>query len=199
MPGSHRTLPPLPEAVHVRIVQRHLGVEPADRPALGAQPKAHLRLLTSDDRRVVAPHVCECLGPKERVAAAGLRGADGRVPLHVGQRVVDAGFGKALTPSAADNRESFIGFERRPCRLNPIGPNLAITIDELNEPEAGQDFPEPCKPLVAGAGRGEGHRKIKLDDLHAQRTRKVATVVRRTRIHIHHTIRAADERSQTRA
>ena len=182
--GAEGAAPPLAEAGQGRVVAGHLGVEALDPPAPEAQALAEVRLLPGDQRRVEAAGLAEGRDPHQGVPAAGEGGADGGVPLQVAQEVVGGGAGLALAPAAADHGQAGVGEEGRPGGLQPVGDDLAVAVDELDEGRARHDGQQPVGPRVAGAGRGERGVAIQLDDLGAGAAGEVEAAVGRAGVHV---------------
>ena len=75
-------------------MQRHLGVEPPDPPALAAQSAGKARALRPRSAAGRTPPTLHGAGPHQRIAAAGLGLAHGRVPFRVDQPIPDRGLGE---------------------------------------------------------------------------------------------------------
>ena len=165
MSGAARAAPPLAEAVDVGIVERHLGIDAPDRPAPASKPEAELGLFPRDERGVVAAHFVKRRDPHQRVAAAGLRLADGRIPFGIDQTIVDRRLGKAFAPAPTDHGRAGGRVEEVAGRFDPAGLNLAIAVDELDIGRRQRIRLGGCQTGVSGAGGGEALRGIESHDL----------------------------------
>ena len=179
-----RAAPPLREPGHVHVVPGHLGVQAEDLPAVPAQSQAELGLFAGDDRRVVARRAAEGRRPDHRVAAAGVGLADRRVPLEVGQAVVDRLVAVPLAAAAGDDGDVRPSREGRDGPLQPAGRHLAVAVDELDQRDLRGDVLQPLEAGVARPGRRERDREVQLDDLRPQRPGQLDAAVGRARIDV---------------
>jgi hypothetical protein len=153
-------------------VQGHVRIDAQDHLALGPHAPAEVRFLAADQARIEAPDLLECLRPHQRIAAAGLRLSDRRVPLDVAQPVVDRRVAEALAPAAADDDRVGSRRQRLHPRLDPARLQLAVPVDELHEPELRPELAQVLPALVACARSREGDRHVELDHLHAHPARQ---------------------------
>src|SRR5882672_1926986 len=189
-------LPPLAEAGHVGVVQRHLRVHAQDLPPFLSQADAELGLLSRDQVRRESADLLEGRDAHLGVAAAGLRRAHRRVPLHVAKPVVDRRPGAALAAAAADDAQLRI---RRQLALGPLHPgrrDLAVAVGELHELHPRVQRGEPLEARVAGPCGREGESHVEFDDLDALRARPRDAAVARSGVDVDDGPPAPDDRGQ---
>jgi colanic acid/amylovoran biosynthesis glycosyltransferase len=191
--------PPLSKPSHGRVVKGHLGVDPEHLPAALTHAQAEIRLLAGDQIGVVPPHLLDGGDAHEGVAAAGIRVAHGRVPLHVAEAVVDRRLGVALATPATHDGELRIGEELSLGRLQPAIRDDAIAVDELDQLQLGRGVAKSREPAVSGAGRRERNRSVELDDERPHLFGQRHATVRRAGVHVHDRRGAPGERREAAA
>src|SRR5262245_7482065 len=83
--AAHHPAPPLIEAHHRCVMERHLGFEPPQAPASGAQPDAKFGLLAGDQTVAVSIDSSEGLDPHHHVTAKCPDLASRSVPFLIAQ------------------------------------------------------------------------------------------------------------------
>ena len=151
-----RAPPPLAEARHGGVVQRHLVVQPPDAPARRAQPHAQLGLLAGDQIVAKSAHGRERVDAhhRRRRRTHALRPPARPTP----DRTASC---RSIAPDSA--RAAAHTRRRRPHarpgRRPPARPafdQLAVAVDELHIGKIGSDLPQAPEAGIAGAGRREG-------------------------------------------
>ena len=130
--GPNRAPPPLPKAGHGHVVQRHLGVDPNQNPAVFLEPQTQLNVLAHQNRRVEAAGLTKCIDADHDVAVRAIDLADGHVPLQVGQAVVARLLRMALAPSTRHQPDFRPLLEHAHPLLEPSVDHFAVAVDELH-------------------------------------------------------------------
>ena len=102
--------PPLAEAGHGRIMQRHIGLQSYDPPLLGPQSHAKLRLFASDETVAIAIDVLQSGSPHHDIATASESIAGRTIPLPIAELIVDRPIGKSFSPPAKYGGNVFVRF-----------------------------------------------------------------------------------------
>ena len=182
--AAHVPSPPLAEPRHGGVMQRHLRLDPPDRPAGPAQPDAELGFFAGNEIVAVAPDAPQGIRPHHHVAAAGARRAARHVPFGVADAIVDRTVRVAL--AAAAEHGAGIGplFEKFEGLPRPGRPELAIAVDELDEWQVRLELHELAKSRVARAGSGKAEAHVERDHLGALAARPCDRAVVRSGIDI---------------
>ena len=143
------SFPPLAESGHCDVVQGHLGVDPKNDPAALSEPDAQVGLFAGDQRGIVPADLPEGIATSQDVAAAVFGFANRRVPLEVSQAIVDRLLGVALAATSGDGGDIVALFEYPLAVIHPAFGDLAVTVDELDEPIGRIDLLQASKPFVA--------------------------------------------------
>jgi hypothetical protein len=149
---------------HSGIMNDHLGVDPQDAPAALAQPETQFRFLARNEARVEASNFLEGVNPRHEATPAALSVPDGRVQLDIAEQVVAGSPREALATPAAHDRYIIEPLKFGLRAFEPAGNDLTVAIEELHPRKVGLKSEEVPEPSIACPGRGEGPRKIKLDD-----------------------------------
>lgn len=153
---SARALPPLRERCHSRVVDGHLVSNAVNLPAVAAKAVAEVGLLAGNERGVKTSGALEGRRAHEGVAPARAGLADGGVPFHVAQLVVDGSLGVALAATSADNSNFGMVVEVAGGQSQPSSLKLAVAIDELDKGGSRRVLHETLEPGVAGPRRRKG-------------------------------------------
>ena len=120
-------------------MQRHLLVESTDLPPRVTQPDAELGFLAGDQCGIKPVDAGKGCGTHYGVTATGRAVANRSVPLEVAEIVVDGGVREAFAPPPASHRVVLVrGKKLFGCR-QPIGDDLAVSIDEHDELHVGHE------------------------------------------------------------
>ena len=184
MAAASRSSPPLREPDDVRVMKRHLRVDPLDPPALLAHSQAHVRLLAGDHRLAITADRAQGCRAEQRDAAARRRIADRDVPFDIAQRVVRRPIRAPLAQSAEDRGKVRVACNRALRTREPSPIDLAIAIDGLDIGEVRVVGEQGIDAGVARACCREGGRHRQLDDRDAARTRRSDAAVARSRIDV---------------
>ena len=171
VPGSFRAFPKLAEPGHRDIVQSHFSVNPQNYPIILSQADAQLRLLTGNQRRIIATDSPKCFDSDHRVTATVFDLAYGRIPFNIGQTIVNGSIRISLATTPADDDDLRTTLDYCSGTLKPAGHHLTITIDKLNESYPRIKFNEPRKAHVSPASHCEWQRQVKLNHIRTQSTR----------------------------
>jgi len=185
VPAPFGARPPLPDGVHVRVVQRGRAIEAKELAPTRAQADPDLFVLARDEARVVATDLAQRGGADHDVATEARDLADGTVPpLDVANAVEDRAVGKALPSIATDGAQLGLGIEGRHGRVDPPIDDLAVAIDELDVLDPRRDLTQALEACVAGTRCGERRGHVELDDRGAAAARLADAVIGRSGIHV---------------
>ena len=135
-------------------MQGHFRVDAPDLAARTAQAQTQVRLLTRDQAGPVAALRLHRGKKHKRIAAAGQRQPQGRVPFQIRQPIVNRCLGKALAPPAADHHRAWTDGESGARSGDPARRNRAIAIHKLHEFR--RIIGQGQQPRIAGARGGKG-------------------------------------------
>ena len=185
VPTSNRTPPPL------RIASSRCR-EPSSRrrcenfPPLPTNSQAKLVVLRGNNRWIVAVDSTKGLREHHRVATASFDLTERRIPLKIGQAVIDGLIAISFAPTAVHDSDTRLFSEHLAGVVQPARHNLTIPIDELNKPNRPVELQQPLNTRIASSCRREWQRQVQLDDFHAHGPRQLNAPVHRIRINVHY-------------
>ena len=177
-------------------MQGHLGGDPDDLPTLASDPETDLVILGCDDVGVVATDPADRLDAHHGIAAASLGLSDRRVPLQVGEAVIDRAGGRSLPAPSANDSDVAILLQQPASTFQPALSHLAIAVHELDELHRGICLAESFESLVPGPRCRERARQVQLHDLGAQRPGQRGTPISGVRVDVDDRLAASHQRGQ---
>src|SRR6185312_6210229 len=119
------------------------------------------------------------------------------VPFDVAEQVVNGLLGVSLAPASPNHRDLGMRLEETTTFIQPAVNDLAVAVYEEDIWQLRPGFDQLPKPLVAGAGGGEGRLQIELYDLDAQCATHLDGVVTGAGVHVDDALGSPEDRFET--